>query len=310
MLRLGSEADTYNIDYLLTLPGTIKLPDQAERKKGRGVCQIKLIYCNETTCKLDDIPPAPALGKPAPQAAAATSAKAKPTGPSPAPPTVGATNDAPLFDPWQPFVVPAFPLDVLPDGVQAFVTSQSDVIGCDPSLLAMGALANFSAALDHRFKLKMMRHGDWYARPALWILLVGASSVKKTPPMKAALYELNEIQNALRESYEVQLEAIKKAGNIQEPPPKPPRYIVHDTSTPAHKQDNRTALSWRMLGFGRLLGVWREQGVSRATIAPSKKPTSESREKNPNPDTTNLHPAGCILHFHRVPIRSLWACNL
>ena len=140
-------------------------------------------------------------------------------------------NDASsLFDPWQPFVVPAFPLDVLPSAIQEFVATQSDVIGCDPNGLAMACLANFSAALDHRFKLKMMKHGNWVARPALWVLLVGGSSVKKTAPMKEALDELNAIQNALRERYELELAAIKKANDDQEPPPAPPRYIVHDTT--------------------------------------------------------------------------------
>ena len=140
-------------------------------------------------------------------------------------------NDASsLFDPWQPFIVSAFPLDVLPGATQKFVVTQSDVIGCDPSGLAMVCLANFSAALDHRFGLKMMKHGNWWARPALWVLLVGGSSVKKTPPMKEALHELHAIQNSLRESYELELAAIKKADDGREPPPLPPRYIVNDTT--------------------------------------------------------------------------------
>ncbi len=62
------------------------------------------------------------------------------------------TSAAPaqIFDPWDDYVVPPFPLDILPDDVQWFVETQSRVIGCDPSAIAMTALASFSVALDHR----------------------------------------------------------------------------------------------------------------------------------------------------------------
>jgi len=78
-----------------------------------------------------------------------------------------------IFDPWDKCIVPPFPFDILPPGVRRFVETQSVVIGCDPSALAMAALVNFSAALDHRFALKLMRNGDWWASPRLWVLLVG-----------------------------------------------------------------------------------------------------------------------------------------
>ena len=35
--------------------------------------------------------------------------------------------------------------------------------------------------VDHRFRLKMMRHGTWYVSSRLWVLLVGDVSVKKPP---------------------------------------------------------------------------------------------------------------------------------
>jgi hypothetical protein len=87
--------------------------------------------------------------------------------------------DAPLFNPWEAYIVPPFPFEVLPIDVQSFVKTQSTIIGCDPSALAMASLANFSAALDHRFRLKMMRHGNWWVSPRLWVLLVGDPSRKK-----------------------------------------------------------------------------------------------------------------------------------
>ena len=60
----------------------------------------------------------------------------------------------PIFDPWDEYVVPPFPLEVLSDDVRRFVETQSRVIGCDPSAVAMSVLAACSGALDHRFALR------------------------------------------------------------------------------------------------------------------------------------------------------------
>jgi hypothetical protein len=74
------------------------------------------------------------------------------------------TTNGPVFDPWERFIVPDFPLHVLPPAIQRHVTSQSVLIGCDPSAFAMSALTAFSGALDHRFAVKMMRNGSWWER--------------------------------------------------------------------------------------------------------------------------------------------------
>jgi hypothetical protein len=76
-------------------------------------------------------------------------------------------SGAPVFDPWERFIVPEFPLHVLPPVVQKYVTSQSVVIGCDHAALAMAALTAISGALDHRFAVKMMRNGNWWEHPAI-----------------------------------------------------------------------------------------------------------------------------------------------
>ena len=43
----------------------------------------------------------------------------------------------------------------------------------------MATLAGISGANDHRFALKMLRNGNWWESPRLWVLLVGETSVKK-----------------------------------------------------------------------------------------------------------------------------------
>ena len=142
------------------------------------------------------------------------------------------TIPTPLFDPWDRYVVPAFPLDILPPAIARFVKTQSAVVGCDPSTLAMAALANFSAALDHRFAVKLMTHGDWWASPRLWVLLVGDSSRKKTPIINTASHELEAQQNILREKYEEQKRLhLAALGDPKDGPPPPVRYVVYN-STP------------------------------------------------------------------------------
>ena len=74
----------------------------------------------------------------------------------------------PLFDPWAPFIVPTFPFDVLPPALYEFTVTQSNNIGACPSAFAMATLCACSGALDHRFRLKIMRHGNWWAHPRLW----------------------------------------------------------------------------------------------------------------------------------------------
>jgi hypothetical protein len=144
-------------------------------------------------------------------------------------------DEAPLFDPWERYIVPQFPLHVLPEVVQRYVTSQSVVIGCDPSALAMAALTAFSGALDHRFAVKMMRNGNWWEHPRLWTLLVGDPSRKKTPIINDATRPLERHQNDLRRTYEAALrdyEAAKKGKNDSVEKPAPPvRYVVFDTTT-------------------------------------------------------------------------------
>jgi hypothetical protein len=146
----------------------------------------------------------------------------------------------PIFDPWDDYIVPKFPLEILPQTVQRFVTEQSRVVGCDPSALAMATLANASGSLDHRFKLKLMRNGDWWVSPRLWVLLVGDPSRKKTPVINTAVAELEVHQNRVLDEYETRLakyEATLEGWNPKsgerkpDEPRKPPRYVVSDTST-------------------------------------------------------------------------------
>jgi hypothetical protein len=137
-------------------------------------------------------------------------------------------HNAELFDPWAQFYVPEFPLDVLPRPVQEFVVAQGEVIGCGPAAMAMAVLATFSSALDHRFALKMMRHGNWYASPRLWMLFFGDASQRKTPLFDTATKPLETFQAEVQEHYRLDLQAAEASNS--EKPPLPERYVAYDTT--------------------------------------------------------------------------------
>jgi hypothetical protein len=99
----------------------------------------------------------------------------------------------------------------------------------------MAVLAAFSGALDHRFALKMMRSGNWYERPRLWVLLVADPSQRKTPIINTATQPLVDYENRLVDKYEDELRAYEEAkaandgseGVVREPKP---RYVVWDST--------------------------------------------------------------------------------
>jgi hypothetical protein len=140
-----------------------------------------------------------------------------------------------LFDPWERYVVPEFPFHVLPGRLQDYVASQSTMIGCDPSAMAMCSLTAISGAVDHRFAVKMMRGGDWLEHPRLWTLLVGDPSTKKTPCINAATRPLELHEADLRRDYEARLRDYERAkqakDNTVEKLDPPVRYVVFDTTT-------------------------------------------------------------------------------
>ncbi len=139
-----------------------------------------------------------------------------------------------LFDPWVQSAVPTFPFDVLPSVVGNFVKTQSAVIGSDPSAMAMITLGALSGAIDHRSAVKLMRHGDWWAHPRLWIVVVGEVSVKKTSPIDAATKPLEKHQAKLMSHYQAMKRDYERAKQRGDDPPgkpePPPRWVAIDTT--------------------------------------------------------------------------------
>ncbi len=94
-------------------------------------------------------------------------------------------------------------------------------------------------ALDHSFKIKMMRNGDWYESVRMWVMLVGDVSVKKTPIINVATnalmrFQVKQIKEYGQEyaEYKKQLAQWDKKSGDPEPekPLPPPRYIASDST--------------------------------------------------------------------------------
>jgi hypothetical protein len=137
-----------------------------------------------------------------------------------------------VFDPWERYIVPPFPLDVLPADVGDFISNQAAIVGGDISAMAMAALATFSGALDHQCALRMMRNGDWWARPRLWVLLVGNASYRKTPIITATARPLMAQDSRVQREYQRRLREWEKQPKEErdEKPEPPKRYVVNDTT--------------------------------------------------------------------------------
>jgi hypothetical protein len=169
----------------------------------------------------------------------------------PEPPPVGAAHDAkqeqkaqggaspaPVFDPWEQFITPPWPMDVFDDvpRLREYTRVMADAFGCDPAAIAMSALTALSGAITHETKLIMNAADDNFkVSPCLWVLLVAASAEKKTPVFTATTAPLLKIEREefagyqkLHDEWEEEKKRDKDACGPEPPPPTP---IVHNDST-------------------------------------------------------------------------------
>jgi hypothetical protein len=139
----------------------------------------------------------------------------------------------PLFDPWERFVVPLFPVELLPAPVARFVNYQAASVGVDPAAAAMATLTACSGAIDQQTTLKMKRTGDWFVRPRLWTMLVGEPSAKKTPIISAAVRPLRRFEGSLVAAYndEQRRWSDLDKGERGPEPARPLRFVFNDVTT-------------------------------------------------------------------------------
>jgi DNA polymerase-1 len=121
-------------------------------------------------------------------------------------PSAAANGKKPPSRPPEPFS--PFPVHCLPCVLERFVREASAALGCDPSYLALPALAVCAALIGNTRTLRIKR--SWFAPTVLWTLLVGDSGTMKTPAMKLVLDPVFDLQRQLKLEYEASMAAYEQ----------------------------------------------------------------------------------------------------
>ncbi|MEO6060324.1 MAG: DUF3987 domain-containing protein, partial [Thermoflexales bacterium] len=138
-----------------------------------------------------------------------------------------------LVNPWTEVIAPPFPLDTLPEPMARYVRAREQEMGVCPSAVAMSALVAASAALTHESRIYLKKNNNFEVGPALWVMLVGAPSYKKTPAMQAtrALHKIEAELRRKREASE-QMQNYDEDGSKNKKIALPPsrRFVVMDVT--------------------------------------------------------------------------------
>ncbi len=143
---------------------------------------------------------------------------------------------------------PALPLDVLPAALVPYVRDQADLTGCDPAIIALGALVAAAACITDGVKLQPKRHDPtWTESARLWVAFVGDPSTKKSPAISKAVRHVKRIDHRMAEEnarafaehkdqHDQWKEAKKADKSLSALEPKPPamqRLVVEDITVEA-----------------------------------------------------------------------------
>jgi len=116
------------------------------------------------------------------------------------------------------FEPPEIRADWLPPQLVAYVFDQADLLGADPSTLALSCIVACAAAIHDGIEIQPKRHDPtWTEQARLWGAIVGDPSIRKTPAIKKAIGHLRKIDMQLAEEsgarladYERELKIHKK----------------------------------------------------------------------------------------------------
>jgi hypothetical protein len=172
-----------------------------------------------------------------------------------APPPPAATP----LDLWAHYEPPAFPLGLLPDVIERYAVTLGQLMGCDPSGLAMGALVTCGAMIPDCVKLKVKQHSeDWDEEARLWVGLIGGVSAMKSPMMRQVIKPVRAIEKALWQTYAADMrsyEALPPDERKAATKPRLSQLRLEDTTVEA-AQDSMRDNPHGMLTVQDELGGW------------------------------------------------------
>lgn len=108
-----------------------------------------------------------------------------------------------------------FPLEALPLITRNFVTVAAQALNVDPAIVAASALNTAGAAIGARLKLRLGGY-DWAAAPILWTAIIGASSLGKSPAMKAPLTLLRDKERELAQAHAKEMEDYNRENSLHQ----------------------------------------------------------------------------------------------
>lgn len=138
------------------------------------------------------------------------------------------------------YSTPELPAGLLPETIENFARKHGEIMGVDPAGLAMAALAVCSAAITDEIAVQVKRNDPSWREPArLWVGLVGAPSMKKTPILKAATAPLRKIDANLMRSYMARVadyEALSAKERKAAEKPRQERRMISDATIEAAQE--------------------------------------------------------------------------
>src|SRR5581483_4777817 len=141
-------------------------------------------------------------------------------------PPVSTTPEVDFVNPYDEFVAPPFPFEILSPTLRIFVDTVSQAMGADPSATAMAALTGISGAMNAETTVRLA--DGWPEEPIIWTLLVGAPSSLKSPIIKKTTCPLGKIDHERGKIYKQQrLQWLPNKKTVPAPEA-PPRCVIND----------------------------------------------------------------------------------
>ena len=102
-----------------------------------------------------------------------------------------------------------FPLEVLPEITREFVITAAGALNCNVATVACSLLVTAGATIGARVKLRL-GGAKWQVAPFLWLAVIGASSMGKSPSLKQALELLGDKKRQFKQEFKEQMDEYKK----------------------------------------------------------------------------------------------------
>jgi hypothetical protein len=157
--------------------------------------------------------------------------------------TTTATDQSTLPEPldlWAQFDPPELPRDLLPKIIEDFARERADIMGADPSGLALSALTVCAAAIPDRIMLQVKKRDQaWKESARLWVALIAPPSGKKSPIIRAAVTPLTRLDTEMFHSYldaKAKHDELSKEERKTTTAPRQERVRIEDTTIEAMQE--------------------------------------------------------------------------